>query len=90
MCQVGVVALGIFLVARESSPEHAEEFLTFFSDANVEFMQPVKPGQTVTIKGQRVFWRRKKLRTKVEMFLEDGALVAQATVAGMGVRKDDG
>lgn len=88
MCQVGVVAHGIYLMAQEESAEETRLWTTFFADAQVEFIKPVFPGETITIRGERIFWRRKKLRSKVEMFSADGKLVAQATVSGIGVKKN--
>lgn len=88
MCQVGVVALGIYLLSMEESPEEASRWTTMFSDAQVEFSKPVFPGQKVTIRGERIFWRRKKLRCRVEMTAEDGSLIAVATVSGMGVKHE--
>jgi 3-hydroxyacyl-[acyl-carrier-protein] dehydratase len=86
MCQVGVVALGIYLFALEHSPEEARDVTTMFVDAESEFLRSVLPGEVVTIRGNRVFWRRNKLRARVEMFGADGALVAQTTASGLGVR----
>jgi 3-hydroxyacyl-[acyl-carrier-protein] dehydratase len=86
MCQVGVVALGIYLFALEHSVEEARDWTTLFVDAESEFRRSVLPGERVTIRGERVFWRRNKLRSRVEMFGADGALVAQTTASGLGVR----
>jgi 3-hydroxyacyl-[acyl-carrier-protein] dehydratase len=86
MCQVGVVAHGLYLLAKEESAEEAGLWTTFFSDAQVEFLKPVYPGDRVTVRAERIFWRRKKLRSKVEMFAADGTLIATATVSGMGVK----
>jgi 3-hydroxyacyl-[acyl-carrier-protein] dehydratase len=46
----------------------------------------VLPGECVTIRSERVFWRRHKLRARIEMFGADGVLVAQTTASGLGVR----
>jgi len=40
----------------------------------------------VTIRGEQIFWRRNKLRARIEMFAADGTLVAQTTASGLGVR----
>ena len=88
MCQVGVVALGIYLFALEHSVEEARAWTTLFVDAESEFLRSVLPGETVTIRGERVFWRRHKLRARVQMFASDGTLVAQATASGLGVRNE--
>ncbi len=86
MCQVGVVALGIYLFALERPLDEVARWTTLFVDAESEFMRSVLPGETVTIRGERMFWRRNKLRARVEMFAADGTLVAQTTASGLGVR----
>jgi 3-hydroxyacyl-[acyl-carrier-protein] dehydratase len=85
MAQTGVVALGIYLVARERGVEEVRRVLTVFTDVTAEFTGVVRPGDTVTISARKVFFRRMKLRADVEMRLPDGSLVATATVAGMGI-----
>jgi 3-hydroxyacyl-[acyl-carrier-protein] dehydratase len=86
MCQVGVVALGIYLFALEHSAEAAADWTTLFVEAESEFLRSVTPGETVTIRGERIIWRRHKLRSRIEMFGADGALVAQTTASGVGVK----
>jgi 3-hydroxyacyl-[acyl-carrier-protein] dehydratase len=85
MAQTGVVALGIYLVAKESSPDELAKLVTVFTDAQVEFSGIVKPGDRVWISGRKIFFRRRKLRSEVEMRLEDGAVVCSGVVSGMGV-----
>jgi 3-hydroxyacyl-[acyl-carrier-protein] dehydratase len=86
MCQVGVVAMGIYLFALERSVEEARAWTTLFVEAESEFLKSVLPGETVTIRGEQIFWRRNKLRARIEMFAADGTLVAQTTASGLGVR----
>jgi len=86
MCQVGVVSLGIYLFALEHSAEEARGWTTLFVEAESEFFRSVLPGETVTIRGERIYWRRHKLRARIEMFAADGTLVAQTTASGLGVR----
>jgi 3-hydroxyacyl-[acyl-carrier-protein] dehydratase len=86
MCQVGVVALGIYIFALENPGEDVRDWTTLFVEAESEFVRSVLPGETVTIRGERLLWRRKKLRCRVEMFAADGTLVAQTTASGLGVR----
>ena len=85
MAQTGVVALGIYLVSRESGVEEVRRVLTVFTDVTAEFSGVVRPGDTVTMRARKVFFRRMKLRAEVEMRMADGTLVATATVAGMGI-----
>ena len=88
MCQVGVVALGIYILAKELPASEVAKYKTLFTDAQVDFSGIVPPGTTVTIRAERVYWRRKKLRSKVEMSLADGTVVASAVVSGIGVKRD--
>lgn len=91
MCQVGVVAHGIYLVALENATSEwgaeAARWTTLFSDAELEFLKPVFPGDTVQIQAERIFWRRNKLRSKIEMYCR-GERVAQAIASGIGVRNE--
>jgi len=85
MAQAGVVALGLYLVATEGSPDEASKLVTVFTDANVDFSGIVKPGDAVVIDARKQFWRRRKLRSDVEMSLTDGTVVCSGVLSGMGV-----
>lgn len=85
MAQAGVVGLGIHLVSQELGPEEARKYTTLFTDAQVEFSGIVPPGSRVVTTGRKVFFRRMKLRSEVEMRLADGPLVCSGTISGMGV-----
>ncbi len=82
MAQAGLVALGIYLLRKER-PE--AKIRTLFSECAVEFLAMVRPGEEVSIRGEKVYWRRNKLQSRVELRLEDGSLAASGTVSGMGV-----
>jgi 3-hydroxyacyl-[acyl-carrier-protein] dehydratase len=90
MAQTGVVALGIYLVGSERGRDEVRRVLTVFTDVTAEFSGVVKPGDTVTISARKVFFRRMKLRSEVEMTRADGTLVASATLAGMGIEAPGG
>ena len=85
MAQAGVVALGLYLCALERSVEELEKLVTVFTDANVEFSGAVRPGDRVTTIGRKTFFRRLKLKSEVEMRLDDGTLVCSGSLSGMGV-----
>lgn len=87
LAQTGVVAFGLFLVAKEKGFAELDNWLTLFSDANVEFYQTVKPNETVTICAKKCFWRRMKLKVEASMYNADKQLVCSATLSGVGVRK---
>ncbi|HEX9814595.1 MAG TPA: 3-hydroxyacyl-ACP dehydratase FabZ family protein [Myxococcota bacterium] len=84
LAQVGIVALGIYLLAQESEAD-TTKMMTLFTDTDVEFSGIVNPGDRVTITAEKVFFRRRKLRSNAEMKLDDGTIVCSGTVSGMGV-----
>ncbi len=89
MAQTGLVALGMYLMALEVGPEELGRYLTVFTDGEFEFAEIVRPGDRVLTRAQKVYWRRNKLRSRVEMLREtDGKAVARGEVAGLGVRRD--
>jgi 3-hydroxyacyl-[acyl-carrier-protein] dehydratase len=88
MCQTGLVALGIYLLGLEVPRDEVARTVTLFTDARVEFERVVRPGATVRIEAERVFWRRRKLRAYVRLALADGTPVAAGTVSGMGVTRE--
>lgn len=85
IAQVGVVALGVYLLALEGGPEEVRRRVALFVDADVEFSGVVLPGTEVEIHAKKVFYRRGKLRSEAEMRLADGSVVCSATISGMGV-----
>ncbi len=85
MAQAGVVAHGIWLLAKDLGPEALAKVLTIFAEANVEFTGPVLPGDRVVVQSKKVFFRRRKLRAEVQMSREDGTVVCAGTLAGMGI-----
>jgi 3-hydroxyacyl-[acyl-carrier-protein] dehydratase len=86
LAQIGIVALGIYLLGRESEADTAK-VTTLFTDMNVEFAGIVKPGDRVTVTAEKVFFRRRKLRSSAEMKLADGTIVCSGIVSGMGISK---
>jgi 3-hydroxyacyl-[acyl-carrier-protein] dehydratase len=88
MCQTGLVALGIYLLGLELPKDEVARTVTLFTDSRVEFERVVRPGETVRVEADRIFWRRKKLQSSVRLTLADGTPVAAGTVSGMGVIRE--
>ncbi len=82
MAQAALVALGIYLVTKEQPTITVQ---TLFSECAIEFLEVVRPGDTVTVRGERSFWRRNKLKSNVELILGNGRIAAAGTVSGVGV-----
>lgn len=87
MCQTGVVALGIYLLGLEQPKEVVQRTMTLFTETQMEFERVVRPNETVRVTAEKIFWRRRKLKSNVVLTLPDGAVVARGIVAGMGVEQ---
>lgn len=87
MAQTGVVAFGIYLVAKAQGLDNIDQWLTMFTDAEVEFCRSVGPGETVTVKAEKIFWRRMKLKVKASLYNSQGDLVATSNLSGIGVKQ---
>ncbi len=85
MAQTGVVALGIYLSFQNNN--YNDDILTFFTEAEVEFLIPIFPEETVTIVGKKIFFRHNKLKSYIELKKSDGRVAACGTLSGMGVKK---
>ncbi|MBL6989579.1 MAG: beta-hydroxyacyl-ACP dehydratase [Bacteriovoracaceae bacterium] len=86
MAQTAVVAHGIYQTAISFGEGELKNWRTVFTDCQMEYFKPVYPGQTVTIKGQKVFWRKMKLKSKASMYVNGNELVAEGLISGMGVK----
>jgi 3-hydroxyacyl-[acyl-carrier-protein] dehydratase len=86
MAQAGVAALAIFLLAGEAGCR-LEDYLTVFTEANVEFRGMVEPGSRVRILAHKVYFRHRKLCAEVAMELEDGTVVCSGVLAGLAVKR---
>jgi 3-hydroxyacyl-[acyl-carrier-protein] dehydratase len=85
MCQIGVVAFGIYLLSMSLPADQIKNWITMFTDAKVEFFKSVYPGDTITVKAKKIFWRKMKLRAQIEMYDQDQNILASALASGMGV-----
>lgn len=82
MAQTGLVALGIHLLRQQNKTAN---LTTLFTDCESEFLAIVEPNELLTIKAEKIFWRRNKLKSKVEIFKEDGTVASSGVISGMGV-----
>jgi len=79
MAQIGVVCLGIFLMNDTLKKENA----IALTSTEIEFLKPVFPEEKVTVISEKIYFRFGKLKCKVSMQNESGALVANGTIAGI-------
>lgn len=86
MAQVGVCALSIYLLLAEGNSEsELQNLKTVFTEAHTEFFKPVLPGETVTVKAKKIYWRRRKLKCDCQLLLANGDVAASGQLSGMGV-----
>lgn len=85
MCQGGMVAQGLYLLAHEIGPENARDYRFLVTSSEVEWLEQVQPQDTVFIRSQLSAWRQRRIRTDVKLFNEKDTLIAAAAISGMGV-----
>jgi 3-hydroxyacyl-[acyl-carrier-protein] dehydratase len=80
--QIGLVCLGIYLLQEEaSSPK--EKLTIGFTSSKMSFLQPVFPGEKVTVISKKVYFRFNKLRCEVKMHNQKEKVVCKGTLDGM-------
>jgi 3-hydroxyacyl-[acyl-carrier-protein] dehydratase len=84
MAQIGLVPMGIYL---ELIDNKEKPVTIFFSDCEADFMKVVKPGDRVIVRSKKEFYRRRKLKAKAQLELENGEIAVQGCLSGIGVEK---
>ena len=82
MAQIGVVCLGIYLDEKAADTTSNQFAL---SSSEVDYLLPVYPGETVTVRSEKVYFRFGKLKCKVKMMNAAGKLVCSGTISGISV-----
>lgn len=84
MAQIGLVCLGLYLAGNE---QEQETFPFALSSSEIEFLKPVYPDETVTVYGEKIYFRFGKLKCKVNMKNAHGELVCEGTIAGILIKQ---
>ena len=79
--QIGLVCLGIHLL--DKTEEGGRIAGLALAEAQMEFLEPVNPGELVRVTGQRVYFRFGKLKCNVCLYRENGLLACRGTISGM-------
>jgi 3-hydroxyacyl-[acyl-carrier-protein] dehydratase len=85
MAQIGLAAMAIHLFF--NSDRNPEDRITLFQSANIDFLSPIRPGDKVTVMGEKLLFKMGKIKCDVQMRLNDETVVARGTLIGMGVKK---
>lgn len=91
MAQTGVVAFGLYLLMQQNMfAEQAGGLVTLFTIVEeVEFTGIVNPGERIIIRGEKIYFRRGNLKSKVSIQRENGEMVCSGILAGMGVNLNE-
>lgn len=90
MAQIGLVVLGIYLIAKENDFRIGSDDPMFplFTSTEVSFHKMVLPGEKVTVVSEKQYFRFGKLKCYVEMRDSGGDIVAKGMFSGI-VKKVD-
>ena len=81
MAQIGVVCMGIYLIAdHESTLKDIQVVLT---SHQIDFYKPIFPNETVKVVSEKEYFRFNKLKCKVQLFNAQEELVCRGTISGM-------
>lgn len=83
MAQIGVVALGIYLLKYELMSGMS----IGLTSVQIDFLKPVFPNEKVTVISTKKYFRFGKLKCDVAMTNESGETVCSGSIAGMIVSK---
>jgi len=85
MAQIGLVVLGLFLIAHGNEPgfEPGGGVFPLLTSTEVSFYKMVLPGEKVTVISKKQYFRFGKLKCYVEMLNSSEELVARGYFAGV-------
>jgi len=82
MAQIGLACFGIYLL--KDMDGNAEKIVNFgLTTAMVDFLHPVFPGEKVTVKANKRYFRFGKLKCGVQMWNENNRVVCEGDISGM-------
>lgn len=82
MAQIGLVCFGIYLI---NDKKTIQETVSLFTHSDVEFLKTVRPGETVAVVAEKIYFRRNSLKCKVTMYNSSNENIATSTLKGMFV-----
>ena len=83
MAQIGLIPLGIYLLAEREENLKPEDVLPVFSSSHVDFLSPIYPGEKLIVEAVKVYFRFGKLKAKITATKENGDKVCKGEFSGM-------
>jgi 3-hydroxyacyl-[acyl-carrier-protein] dehydratase len=88
MAQIGLVSLGIHLLSKSSDNFKSNDLVPVFTSSNVDFLSPIFPGEKLTVKSEKIYFRFGKLKVKIVATKDDGSQVCKGEFSGMFVNQN--
>ncbi len=79
MAQIGVVCLGIYI----NHNALYNNKICVLTSTEINFLKPSFPGDKLTVKSKKVYFRFEKLKCDVSLFNESGDVLARGSISGM-------
>lgn len=83
--QIALATHGLYLTQAEERDVKEVQFA--LAEVQMEYLRPVYPNETVRVKGNPVYFRFNKLKTRVELSSSKGLVLARGTLSGMVVKR---
>jgi 3-hydroxyacyl-[acyl-carrier-protein] dehydratase len=80
MVQIGLVAFGIYLLQQENKNN---QFIPVLTDAQLDFLKPVYPGDKLIVTSAKIYFRFHKLRCNIAAINQHGEMVCTGICSGM-------
>lgn len=77
--QIGLVCLGIYLL----NGQFQNDSIIAMTSSEMEYLLPVLPDEKVEVESFKVYFRFNKLKCRVKMWNNEGALVCRGTLSGI-------
>ncbi|MEQ6120398.1 3-hydroxyacyl-ACP dehydratase FabZ family protein [Reichenbachiella sp. MALMAid0571] len=85
MAQIGLVTLGIYLLADSKEELDPNDIIPVFTSSNVDFLSPIYPGEKLVVKATKVYFRFGKLKAKIIATNESKVQICKGEFSGMFV-----
>ena len=85
MAQIGLIPLGIYLLAEGNENLNPEDVLPVFSSSYVDFLSPIYPEEKLIVEATKIYFRFGKLKAKIVATKENKEKVCKGEFSGMFV-----
>lgn len=90
MGQIGVVCFFIYIMMKEKGLTDFSKIKPAPTSCEVDFLKPIFPGDKVTVRSKKIYFRLNKLKCHVEMTNQRGEAVCKGYLSGISLDQDSG